>query len=460
MKSLYVRIVLTFMLIAMISSIVGLALTSVYYQNRMQSNNVQKMVKIVENIGSLYEHNPQMNVDEYMTQIAALGFQIYVVNESFEGKVYGSPFKHGKLSEEQIKSVLSGSEYKGMEKKKDQIELFTLFKNSVENTAGIPLQTSEGNVALFIRPDLQEQIGDVRIVMAALLGFTFIISLLLILFLSRLIVRPINQLTKATQQIVAGDFDAGLQLSRKDEIGSLARNFARMTQSIKQLDQMRQEFVANVSHEFQSPLTSIQGLVRAVLNKETTAQQTEDYLTIVEKESMRLSALSKQLLMLASLDKDKQQLQITGFRLDEQIRQLLISLEWQWSGKDLQLELELPEVFINGDYQLLYEVWMNLISNSIKFSESGHSLIIKITAAENVEVEIRDTGKGIPEEDLPYIFERFYKADKARSRSSGSGLGLSIVDKIVTLHKGTVRVESQISVGTAVIVTLPYFYDL
>jgi signal transduction histidine kinase len=456
MKSLYVRIVFTFVMVAMISGILGLMLTGLYYQNKQQSSNEQKMIDIAQNIRVQYEQNPQMDLNAYLTHIAALGFQIYLARADMQGQAFGSPFKHGKLTVQQIQAVIDGAVYRGMEEQKDRLQLFSYFKNSLLNTAGLPIQTKDGKAALFIRPDLQQQIGEIRIIAAILIGLTFMISLVLIVILSRLIVRPVNDLTKATKQIVAGDFDAWLQLSRKDEIGELARNFSVMTHEIKQLDQMRQEFVSNVSHEFQTPLTSIQGLARAVLDKETTAEQTESYLTIIEKESKRLSAMSKQLLTLAALDKENKPLNKTAFRLDEQIRHILITLEWQWMEKELQWELDLPDTIIHADHQLLHEVWLNLIVNSIKFSEPGQSIGITLTDTDGIMVEIRDMGIGIAEEDLPHIFDRFYKADKARGHSSaGSGLGLSIVHKLVALHQGTIQVQSQPAAGTTVTVKLP-----
>ncbi|MEV5029058.1 sensor histidine kinase [Paenibacillus sp. LPE1-1-1.1] len=456
MKSLYVRIVFTFVMVAMISGLLGLLLTSLYYQYKQQSGNEQKMLATAQSIRDQYEQNPQLDLDTYLAHTAKLGYQIYYVNRDGMGRIYGSPFKHGQLNEQQIKAVRDGEVYLGMEKQKDRLQLFSYFKNSILNTVGLPIQTDEGEAALFIRPDLQQQIGEVRIIAGILIGMTFVISLVLIIILSRLIVKPVNELTRATQQMVAGNFDADLQLSRGDEIGELARNFSAMTLAIKQLDQMRQEFVANVSHEFQTPLTSMQGLARAVLDKETTPEQTDSYLAIIEMESKRLSGLSKQLLMLAALDKESKPLHKTAFRLDEQIRQILITLEWQWTEKSLELELELPDTVVHADQQLLYEVWLNLIANSIKFSQPGEAISISIAESDVIEVKISDKGIGIPEVDLPYIFDRFYKADKARShKSAGSGLGLSIVQKIVALHQGSITVYSQPEEGTSVIVTFP-----
>ncbi|WP_256758630.1 cell wall metabolism sensor histidine kinase WalK [Cohnella sp. WQ 127256] len=462
MKTLYVRIVLTFMIVAFISGVIGVLLTSLYYQDKLKLNNEQKILEMGKSIRSLYEQDSEINLETYLTGIAALGFQIYAVNDHLEGRVYGGAFKHGRLSTSEIQAVLDGEIYHGMKEENSRLQIFSFFENSIRNTVGIPLQTKEGNAALFIRTDLEKQIGEIRIIVAVLLGFTFLTSLVLIVILTRFIVNPLKVLKKATQQIVKGNFNVGLEKSwkRQDEIGDLAHHFAQMAESIQQLDRMRQEFVANVSHEFQTPLTSIQGFARAVLDKQATPEQSEQYLKIIEQESKRLSSLSKQLLKLAALDKEDQQLHLTNFRLDEQIRQIIIMLEWQWSDKQMNLELELPEVSITADSSLLYEVWLNLISNSIHFSAQGDTISIEIRNydADTIIIEIRDTGSGIPETELPFIFERFHKADKTRNRnrsSSGSGLGLSIVHKIILLHQGSIEVQSEVGKGTSFVVYLP-----
>ncbi|QJD86604.1 sensor histidine kinase [Cohnella herbarum] len=460
MKTLYVRIVLTFMAVAFVSGIIGVVLTSLYYQEKTKTNNEDKILQMGQSIRELYGQDSEMNLDTYLTGIAALGFQIYAVDESMRGKMFGGAFKRGKLTDEEIQSVLSGDIYHGMKEENNRLEIFSLFENSVRNTVGIPLPTKDGSNALFIRPNLEQQIGEIRIIVAVLLGFTFLVSLVMIVILTRFIVKPLQVLKKATQQIGKGDFNVGLEKSRnrKDEFGDLAEHFARMAESIRQLDRMRQEFVANVSHEFQTPLTSIQGFARAVLDKQVNAKQSERYLTIIEQESKRLSSLSKQLLKLAALDKEDQRLQMTTFRLDEQIREIIIMLEWQWSEKRLNLELELPEISIAADAHLLYEVWLNLISNGIYFTPIGGTVSVEIRddGADGIVVEIRDSGIGIPESELKLIFERFHKADKVRSRSSsGSGLGLSIVSKIIALHQGTIEVRSEVGKGSTFIVRFP-----
>lgn len=459
MRTLYTRIVLTFVLIALASGIVGLLLTSVYYESVLRSNNERKILETTDDIVQLYRRNPDVDLGFYLDKVAALGYQIYaVLPGETEGKTFGSPFKRGKLTDEEVRSVLNGAVYRGMSEENHRLTLLAFFENSLRNTVGVPLATKEGNAALFVRPDLEKQIGEVRIIVAVLILGTFAVSLVLIVILSRAIVRPIRQLTRATNRIERGEYDVGLETSRKDEIGNLARHFSRMARSIGQLDRRRQAFVADVSHEFQTPLTSIQGFARAALEPDATEEERRRCLTVIEEESGRLSSLAKQLLTLAFLDRDDSELNKKPYRLDEQIRQILITLEWQWSEKRLRLELDLPETTVTADPELLHEVWLNLLANAFKFTDPGGAVRVKLSEEPDgaVSAAFEDTGPGIVASELPYLFERFHKADSARSRSgSGSGLGLSIAAKIAELHGGSIAVRSEPGQGSVFTVTIP-----
>ncbi|CAG7657048.1 sensor histidine kinase [Paenibacillus allorhizosphaerae] len=455
MKTLYFRIVLTFILIAMISGLLALALSNLYL-GKITGNNEQKVLRIGNEIRALYERTPNLALGDYLTHIAGMGFQIYAVNGRMEGASYGAPFKHWQMDEQQIRRVLQGETYYGMEKKRFSLTGAGFFENSIRNSIGIPMKVEGNDYALFVRPNLEQQIGDVHILLALLLGLTFCISIVLIAVMSRYIVKPVKKLTEATDKIIRGDYEIAMDVSRQDELGNLARHFTQMAHSLQQLDEMRQEFVANVSHEIQSPLTSIQGFAQAILEREASPEEAQRYLRIIEEESRRLSSLSKQLLTLAALDKETAVIKTASFRLDEQIRQVLIVTEYQWAEKQLTVLPDLPDVVITADPQLLHHVWLNLITNSIKFSQRGGTIRIRIVTGRDVAVEIRDTGKGIPESELPHIFDRFYKADKARNRTrSGTGLGLSIVKKIVELHRGSIDVQSELGQGTTVTVRFP-----
>ncbi len=459
MRSLYYRIVLTFMLIALVSGVLALLVSNAYYTNKLKRFNEQKIRQVGQEIVSLYEQAPQLSLDAYLTRIAKMGFQFYAVNERMEGAFYGGAFRHTEIDPAIVRDVLDGRTYHGIEEQHYWLRIAGMFENSVRNSVGLPVQAQGHHYALFIRPNLEQQFGDVRIVLGILLSVTFALSLVLIVIFTRHIVSPVKRLTSATQEIVSGHYDVALDVSRGDEIGNLARHFTQMAQSLKQLDEMRQTFVANVSHEIQSPLTSIQGFAEALLNKDVEPEEETRYLRIIAEESRRMSSLSRQLLTLAALDKEQHALQPAAFRLDELLRQALILTEWQWSEKRLTVEPDLPEVVITADMSLLQQVWLNLIVNSIKFTEPGGTIGIRIDLAREVVVTVRDTGIGMTPEQVSRIFDRFYKADQARSRAGsegGSGLGLSIAKKIVELHGGSIEAESAPGRGTTIRVRLPY----
>lgn len=456
MRTLYIRIVVTFMLISLVSGVLALLLANAYYAEKLRAYNEQKILNIGKEIRALYEKTPGLELGDYLSHVANMGFQIYAVDDRMRSFSYGAPFKHQQIDTEQIRRVLRGDLYNGIRQERHVLTVFGLFESSIRNSIGLPITAGEKPYAVFIRPNLEQQFGEVRIILGLLLGFSFVFSILFIIVSSRYIVKPVKKLTAATNKIVSGDYHIEMDVARRDEIGNLARHFAHMARALKQLDDMRQEFVANVSHEIQSPLTSIQGFTQAILNGEASPEERERYLRIIEEESRRLSSLSKQLLTLATLDKEENVMKPARYRLDEQIRQVLIVTEWQWADKELLIEPDLPEIVITADAGLLHRVWFNLISNSIKFSRPGDTIRIGITIERHIAVTISDTGIGIPEEELPHIFDRFYKADKARNRArSGSGLGLSIVKKIIDLHGGSIEVKSRLGEGTTFIVQIP-----
>lgn len=458
MRTLYVRIVVIFIIITIFSTIVSLFIANAYYANKMRHYNEEEIMHIGLEIRELYELAPHLELGQYLNKIAAMGFQIYTVDEQLQTAMYGSPFRHTQFEEEQIRHVLEGGSYKGMLEQKQLLPIMGYFENSLRNTIGLPIKADGKQYALFIRANLEQQIGEVRILLGLLMGFAFLISLILIVILTRYIVKPLQVLKAATHKIVDGDYNLQLDIRRKDEFGDLAKHFSHMAESIKRLDDMRQEFVANVSHEFQTPITSIQGFSETLMNNEMSEDEKQRYLQIIQDESKRLSSLSKQLLMLAALDKNMQLTKRTAFRLDEQIRQIFITLERQWTGKQLEIELELPEIVIQADEQLLYQVWFNLISNSIKFCSHQDTIAVRIDVGKEVTVEIQDTGIGIAPDELPYIFDRFYKSDKARERAkTGSGLGLSICRKIIDLHHGSIHVTSELNKGTSFRIKLPHW---
>ncbi|WP_326512028.1 HAMP domain-containing sensor histidine kinase [Clostridium intestinale] len=261
-----------------------------------------------------------------------------------------------------------------------------------------------------------------------------------------------KSIVEAMEQMSKGDFNVKLEYDH-DKIKpfvALVKGVNSMALELSTMEKMRQEFVSNVSHEIQSPLTSIKGFAQVLRNNNLSEDERVHYLNIIETESTRLSKLGDNLLKLATLDSDQVELQLKSYRLDKQIRSTILSLEPHWERKNIKFEIFMDEVEIIGDEGMLNQVWTNLIHNSIKFTEENGQIKIYLSKLQDkVEFKIIDTGIGIDEEEQLHIFERFYKADKARARSiGGNGLGLSIVKRIIEVHKGSIEVQSELGNGS------------
>ena len=265
-------------------------------------------------------------------------------------------------------------------------------------------------------------------------------------------------ITDALDRIAAGDFTARLDESRaRGPLAELVRTVNQTAARLDQLEKMRQEFVSDVSHEIQSPLTSIRGFASALRQDNLSEQDRHHYLDIIEAEGLRLARLTANLLKLASLESDQIQPAPRTYRLDNQIRDLLLACETQWAEKHLDMDVELGEAEITADEDLLSQVWINLIHNAIKFTPDGGSIrLVLRRRAGQLELSIADTGVGISPEDETRLFERFYKADRSRQSSAGgNGLGLAIAKRIVDMHGGTISVRRRQVAGTEFLVALP-----
>ncbi|MGG6312152.1 sensor histidine kinase [Paenibacillus macerans] len=264
---------------------------------------------------------------------------------------------------------------------------------------------------------------------------------------------------RVLESIASGDYKARLEVkfNENESFGELVNSVNNMAADLEQMENMRQEFISNVSHEIQSPLASIRGFAQVLQSSEQASpEEAKIYLGIIETESARLSKLSDNLLQLTVLESESMKLERRPYRLDKQLRDLILASEPQWRSKRIGMEASLNEAICTLDEDRMSQVWTNLIHNSIKFTPEGGKVRVELHQhGANIEVHISDTGIGISEEDQQRVFERFYKADKSREHSTkGSGLGLSIVNKIVDLHGGGIRLRSQPGAGTTITVFL------
>lgn len=260
----------------------------------------------------------------------------------------------------------------------------------------------------------------------------------------------------ALESIAQGNFDVHLETGTPGPFTEVVTTVNQMAHNLGTLERQRQDFVSNVSHEIQSPLTSISGFTDLLRDPNLDEASRQRYLDIVTSECRRLSGLSDNLLRLSSLD--DAHLERRPIQLDEHVRSAVLALEPVWSADDVHVELDAVPVRVQADAGLLTQVWTNLVQNAVKFTPSGGRVQVHVTAepAGAARVQVSDTGIGIATTDLPHVFERFYRADKAR-RSGGNGLGLALARRVVELHQGRITVTSEPGSGTTFTVDLPAF---
>lgn len=444
-RSLYIRTVLTFLISVIAGTVIAFIVTYLIFQERLNDNLQATLYNFGQDIIRVYETLPLREADEYvkgMKQLNAYSIQIF--DESGLLHSYGSSLNKQYPETDQVKKVLRGG----------VVQINPTTRSS--SLLGLPLSTDSGARALFVEPLIPASSLNIKwlfyFTLCSLIGGS-----LIVLVATIYLIRPIKKLTVATKRIAAGDFNVELHIRQKGELGTLAHSFEQMTHDLQQLEQMRRDFVANVSHEVQSPLTSISGYTAALKQTNITDHDRDRYLDIIINEAKRMSKMSDSLLKLSQLESQSKQLRLTRLSLDEQIRRVIVALQPQWSARRISFELQLQPVSLNADHELLNQVWTNILGNSIKFSEEGGVIDVSVNQDnKDVTVSISDTGIGIPPEDQKRIFERFFKTDRAHSRKyAGSGMGLAIVKQIVSLHQGSIRVESEYGKGTTMIVTLP-----
>ena len=269
--------------------------------------------------------------------------------------------------------------------------------------------------------------------------------------------RPLVQMNVIAHSIARGQFDRKADVRSRDEIGQLAQSFNSMADELRKQEELRSGFVANVSHELRSPLTSIHGFAQGMLDGTIPQSEHQKYLDVIVGETRRLNKLIRELLDLSQIESGKFPLNKQNFDLNEMIRRVLITFEEKIDNKNLQIDVDFRQdkAMVQADPDRIEQVLINLLDNAIKFtSDNGHIRIWTHAASDKLLIGIQDDGPGIPEEDQPYIWERFYKVDKSHTGKKGTGLGLSIVKKIIDQHGERITMQSQPGSGTTFVFSL------
>lgn len=271
------------------------------------------------------------------------------------------------------------------------------------------------------------------------------------------ILAPLNEMIEATERISKGDFKVHIQetFDEKSDFGILQRSFNHMARELDGIEMFRKDFINNFSHEFKTPIVSIQGFAHQLQAGGLTPEEEREYIRIIAAETDRLAKMSTNILLLSKLENQAIVTEQTEFWLDEQLRTCLVLLEKQWEPKNIELNIDLQEVKYRFNEDMLSQVWLNLFSNAIKFTpENGTLSCILRAETDRITIQISDTGIGMSEETRAHIFDKFFQGDTSHT-GDGNGIGLTIVSRILYLCKGSIEVQSELGRGSTFTVTLP-----
>jgi signal transduction histidine kinase len=305
---------------------------------------------------------------------------------------------------------------------------------------------------------LLETCEDIMFLIYISVGIVFLFSFVFLLAFQYFVYHPLRQISEAATQYASGNLDYEIPIHTQDEIGYLSASLNYMSSQLKDMEDYQKKIVANVSHDFRSPLTSIKGYVEAMVDGTIPYELQDKYLNIILFETERLTDLTKDLLTLNELDTKERMLDKSEFDIQVMVKQTAASFEVICKSRRIAIELLLlpEETLVYADKRKIQQVLYNLIDNAIKFSENDSSMRIEIsTQGEKVMLSIKDFGIGIPRKELNKIWERFYKSDASRGKDKkGTGLGLAIVKEIMQAHEESINVISTEGVGTEFIFSL------
>lgn len=272
---------------------------------------------------------------------------------------------------------------------------------------------------------------------------------------SKSMLKAIDKFIKATNRLSHGDFSARLDFQSPPNFKILAENFNNMAEELGGIEVLRTDFINNFSHEFKTPIISIKGFAEILKYDDLSKEERDEYLDIIIEESKRLTSLATNVLNLSKVETQNILKDTQRFNIGEQIRQSILILDSKFQSKNILLDINVEDCYINGNKEMLNQVWLNLLENTIKFNKFNGIVSINVKKEEeNIVVAIADSGIGIDKEAVNKVFDKFYQEDTSHA-TKGNGLGLTIVKKIISLHRGSIECESIVSEGTSFKITLP-----
>ena len=461
-KTLYLKFIITYLIFGVLSFITIATFTSqktLEFLTKNEAAALSKEATLISNRYASYFYNNKFTYEEVKEQLDAIDTltdaAIWIVNANGH-VIYTS--RDIRIPEDTIKDFDLGSNdtnyVTGHFYDIFSEEMLSVY-SSISYNYTIP-----GYVVIhYPMSSILERQENILIISYITLGIVFVLSTIILIVFTDAVYIPLNQVTTAAEKYAEGDLKYTFDVNRSDEMGYLCAQLNYMASRLSEQEDNQKKFIANVSHDFRSPLTSIRGYLEAMVDGTIPAEMHEKYLGIVLNETERLTKLTNSLLTLNNLNISGMILDITDFDINQVIKDTIATFEGTCKSKMLKVSLVLTgkELYVSADITKIQQVLYNLIDNAIKFSDNGKKITIETTEKnETIFVSVKDEGIGIPKESLKHIFDRFYKTDLSRGKDKkGTGLGLSITKEIIKAHHENINVISTEGVGTEFIFTLP-----
>ncbi|MEF9951509.1 MAG: HAMP domain-containing sensor histidine kinase [Clostridium sp.] len=450
-KSLFSKLMSSYFIVIVISYIVVSVFLSIWFYEYYYSDKKKSLYAEGNHVKKVVQEyvNKKINKTDMMMQISTIEsltstkISVYDNYGYLVGATDSSEEEDFKVSKEELQKVMKGEEIVKSSK-------FSEIFSSYVMTVGIPAEISDNvTFSVFLNSSLvalQETLKSVFLAIWTSAFLAIIVCAFIVYYFSeKILINPLSRINKTARQIASGEFNNRVKIKSNDEIGVLADSFNSMADSLENLENMRKSFIGNVSHELRTPMTSINGFVEGMIDGTIDKENWEKYLKVVNGESKRLMRIINDLLDLAKLESGEFSMNMGHFQLNELISECVIKFEERINQKELDIQITLLKegVIVKGDRDRINQVITNLLDNAIKFARENGTIEIMCEVKDNkVFVSIFNTAEPIPREDIKYIWERFHKADKARQRESGVGLGLSIVRQILNQHGQTIWAQS------------------
>ncbi len=468
-KSVFFRLLTTYLIITILVVATLTFIVASIYKDAIFSEKRHNLEAIALKVISLTQDfkNNTIKAEELNAAVNAMGY-------SSDAIIYALEIDKAKLAENQLLKIdglndtfVPGDIFKILKGE-------TVFRNKEYSKdfgtnvlfTGYPLKVNDkiiGAVLIFCPiSDINQNIAHMNLIIWLAALFVIMASIPFIYLNSIRISKPIRQLERAARKIAEGEKPEDTKIISDDEIGKLSHSFNNMRNQIEKTERVRRELIANISHDLRTPLTSIHGFVQGMLEGLIKPEDQYQYLKIIQEETNRLIQLTSDILDLAKIESENVKLSIESVNISSIIETVLPSFQLKARDKAIHIDVDVEnEITVAADPEKLKQIFNNLFSNALKFTVvSGHIEIKAESLGKTVRLSIKDNGIGISKEDLPFVFEKFFRADQSRrSEAESTGLGLSIVKNLVMLMNGTIGVESEEGVGTTVSFELPTGLD-